>query len=241
MIIYPAMDLMGGKCVRLAQGRFDEATIYPVEPADALKAFANAGATWAHIVDLDGARDAAPRQHDFIADLARDAPLSLQVAGGFREPDHYARMFDAGIARLVVGSLAVSIPDMVRELIATYGGDRITLALDVNIVDNVPNVATRGWTEASGLSLWDVAARYSDARHLLITDIARDGMMTGPNAALVAEATRRLPHLEVQASGGVATLQDLTALAATGAAGAIVGKALWEGRIALSDAIRAGA
>lgn len=241
MIIYPAMDLMGGKCVRLAQGRFDDATTYPTEPSEALRAFADAGATWAHIVDLDGARDAAPRQHDFIADLARDATLNLQVAGGFREPAHYARMFDAGIARLVVGSLAVSKPDMVRDLIAAYGGDRITLALDVNIVDDVPVVATRGWTEASGLSLWDVAARYPDARHLLVTDIARDGMMTGPNAALVAEATRRLPHLAVQASGGVATLRDLTALAATGATGAIVGKALWEARFTLVEAIHGGA
>ncbi len=241
MIIYPAMDLMGGTCVRLAQGRFDDATTYPTEPAEALRAFADAGATWAHIVDLDGARDAAPRQHDFIADLARMAPLDLQVAGGFREPDHYARMFDAGIARLVVGSLAVSKPDRVRDLIATYGGDRITLALDVNIVDGVPVVATRGWTEASGLSLWDVAARYPDARHLLVTDIARDGMMTGPNVALVAQAAERLPHLAVQASGGVSSLEDLTALAGTRAAGAIVGKALWEARFTLEDAVHAGA
>ncbi len=241
MIVYPAMDLMGGRCVRLAQGRFDEATVYPTEPAEALHAFADAGATWAHIVDLDGARDAAPRQHDFIADLARDAPLALQVAGGFREPGHYARMFDAGVARLVVGSLAVSRPDMVRSLITTYGGDRITLALDVNIIHDVPIVATRGWTEASGLSLWDVAFRYPDARHILVTDIARDGMMTGPNTALVEEAAGRLPHLAVQASGGVSSLADLTALAATGAAGAIVGKALWEDRFTCREAIDAGA
>lgn len=240
MIIYPAMDLMAGRCVRLAQGRFDDVTVYPTEPADALKAFAKAGATWTHIVDLDGARDAAPRQHDFIADLARDAPLDLQVAGGFREPDQYARMFDAGVARLVVGSLAVNRPDMVRELFAIYGGDRITLALDVNILDGVPVVATRGWTEASGFSLWDVAARYPDARHLLVTDIARDGMMTGPNTALVQQAAARLPHLAVQASGGVSSLADLSALAATNASGAIVGKALWEARFTLAEAIDAG-
>lgn len=241
MIVYPAMDLMGGACVRLAQGRFDDATTYSADPADALRAFADAGATWAHVVDLDGARAGEPRQHDLIAELAASAPLSLQVAGGFREPGQVARMFDAGVARVVIGSLAVTDPDLVRGLIAEHGGERITLALDVNVVDGAPMVATRGWTQGSGLSLWDVAARFPDARHLLVTDIASDGMMRGPNLALVAIAMRRLPHLVVQASGGVSSLADVAALKAAGAPGAIVGRALWEGRIDLRQAIHAGA
>lgn len=242
MIIYPAMDLMDGTCVRLTQGRFDDATSYPAQPADALHAFKEAGAAWAHIVDLDGARAGTPVQHDLIARLAATAPLQLQVAGGFRQPADVARMLEAGVGRVVVGSLAVTDPDLVNHLIATHGGDRITLALDVNVAaDGTPMVATRGWTQVSGLSLWEVAADYPHARHLLVTDIARDGMMTGPNDALVIEAIRRLPHMAVQASGGVATLDDLTALAAAGAAGAIVGKALWEGRIDLAAAIEVGA
>lgn len=241
MIIYPAMDLMGGACVRLAQGRFDDATTYSADPADALRAFADAGAAWAHVVDLDGARVGEPRQHDLIAQLAASAPLKLQVAGGFREPAQVARMFDAGVARVVIGSLAVTDPDLVRGLIANNGGERITLALDVKIIDGAPMVATRGWTHGSGLSLWDVAARFPDARHLLVTDIASDGMMGGPNLALVTLAMRRLPHLAVQASGGVASLADIKALRAAGAPGAIVGRALWEGRIDLAEAIRAGA
>ena len=236
MILYPAMDLMGGSVVRLAQGRFDDATAYPADPAEALAGFAAAGARWAHVVDLDGARARAPVQHDLIAALARGAPLSLQVAGGVRSREHVVRLLDSGAARVVIGSLAVEDPDFVAALLGEFGGERITLALDVNVVGGVPMVATRGWTEASGRSLWEIAALYPEARHLLLTDIARDGMLAGPNFALLDEAVRRLPRLAVQASGGVSSLADLARL---GTDGAIVGKALWEGRIELAEAIRA--
>ena len=235
MIVYPAMDLLGGRCVRLSQGRFDAVTPYLVEPADALAGFAAAGATWAHVVDLDGARERSPRQHELIAQLARNAGLKLQVAGGFREREHLDLMFEAGVGRVVIGSLAVQQPETMREFIADYGGDRITLALDVNMVDNVPMVATAGWTETSGLSLWQVADLYPDARHLLVTDISRDGMMSGPNLDLLTEAVERLPHLAVQASGGIASLDDLRGLPT---AGVIIGKALWEQRFELAEAIR---
>lgn len=237
MIIYPAMDLLGGRCVRLSQGRFDAVTRYLTDPADALADFAASGADWAHVVDLDGARDRSPRQHELIATLARAAPLTLQVAGGFREREHLEMMFEAGVGRVVIGSLAVQQPSAVREYIADYGGDRITLALDVNMVDGVPMVATAGWAETSGLSLWEVADLYPGARHLLVTDIGRDGMMSGPNLGLLAEAVERLPHLAVQASGGVSSLDDLRALPT---AGAIVGRALWEQRFTLAEAIDAG-
>ncbi len=127
MIIYPAMDLMGGRVVRLAQGRFEDATTYPADPAEALAGFAEAGAQWAHVVDLDGARAGAPVQHDLIAVIAREAPLSLQVAGGFRSRDQIARMFEAGVGRVVIGSLAVKQPELVRAFLEEFGGDRITL------------------------------------------------------------------------------------------------------------------
>lgn len=234
MIVYPAMDLLGGRCVRLSQGRFDAVTRYLTDPADALAGFAAAGAAWAHVVDLDGARDRSPRQHGLIAQLARNASLKLQVAGGFRERAHLEEMFEAGVGRVVIGSLAVQQPAAVREFIADFGGERITLALDVNLVDGVPMVATAGWAETSGLSLWEVADLYPDARHLLVTDIGRDGMMSGPNVGLLAEAVARLPHLAVQASGGVSSLDDLRTLPT---AGVIVGKALWEQRFDLAEAI----
>jgi phosphoribosylformimino-5-aminoimidazole carboxamide ribotide isomerase len=230
---------MGGRVVRLAQGRFEEATTYEPDPADALAGFAEAGASWAHVVDLDGARAGAPVQHDLLAALARTTTLKLQVAGGFRTGEQLARMFDAGVARVVIGSLAVEDPDAATALFAAYGGERITLALDVRMEAGEPVVATRGWTEGSGRSLWDIAGLYPDARHLLVTDISRDGMLTGPNLDLIARTTAALPHLALQASGGVATLGDLRALRDAGAYGAIVGKALWEGRIALAEALDA--
>ena len=236
MIIYPAMDLMGGKVVRLAQGRFEDATTYPGDPAEALAAFAAAGATWAHVVDLDGARAGAAVQHDLLAGLAERASLKLQVAGGFRTWEQIARMFDAGVGRVVIGSLAVKQPELVQSFLREFGGERITLSLDVRLQGGTPFVATSGWTEDSGESLWQVAVAYPEARHLLLTDIGRDGMLAGPNFDLLEEAARRLPHLDIQASGGVSSLEDLRRLKMSGA---IIGKALWEGRIGLGEAIHA--
>ena len=190
MILYPAMDLMGGRVVRLAQGRFADATFYPADPAQALAAFAEAGAEWAHVVDLDGARAGAPVQHDLLCELARTAPLKLQVAGGFRTAGQIARVLDAGVERVVIGSLAVKQPELVRGFLERFGGERITLSLDVRLIDDTPMVATLGWTEDSGQSLWDIAALYPAARHLLITDIGCDGMLAGPNTQLIEEAAK---------------------------------------------------
>lgn len=234
MIIYPAMDLMDGRVVRLRQGRFDEATAYTDEPAAALGSFAEAGAQWAHVVDLDGARAGRPVQHEVIANLAAMGTLKLQVAGGFRERNQLARMLDAGVARTVIGSLAVKDPPRVNAFLDEFGPDRIALSLDVRIVDGTPMVAVSGWAEDSGLSLWDVATDFPKAKHLLLTDIGRDGMLEGPNFELYAEAGDRLPDKLIQASGGVSSLEDLERLSTDGA---IVGKALWEGRIQLQEAL----
>lgn len=234
MIIYPAVDLIGGEAVRLQQGRFNDVTRYPIVPSEALRQFADAGATWAHVVDLDGARAGRPMQCELIAKLAREAPLRVQAAGGYREGEQLERMFDAGVARIMVGSLAVRQPEMVRSWIDEFGSDRIGLSLDVRVNDGIPLVAVAGWTEDSGKSLWDVAADFPQARHLLVTDIGRDGMLGGPNVALYNKIVRRLPHVDVQASGGVSSLSDLERLPT---AGAIIGKALWEGRVSLTEAL----
>jgi phosphoribosylformimino-5-aminoimidazole carboxamide ribotide isomerase len=228
MIVYPAMDLIGGRPVRLRQGRFEDTTFYDEAPADALARFAAAGATWAHIVDLDGTRVGEPVQHQMIGSLARTTGLQLQVAGGIRSAGHVARLFEAGVARAVVGSLCVTRPDLVASMIDSFGPERITLALDVRVEDGMPTVAMHGWQAASGFDLWEVADRFPDARHLLLTDIGRDGMLQGPNFDLYREAAERLPHLAVQASGGISSAADIAQLRTDGA---IVGKALWEGRI----------
>jgi phosphoribosylformimino-5-aminoimidazole carboxamide ribotide isomerase len=236
MILYPAMDLMGGKVVRLRQGRFDDSTVYAADPAEALAEFAEAGAVWAHVVDLDGARAGKPVGHALIGRLAASAGLNLQVGGGFRTREQVAAMIDAGASRVVIGSLAVKQPELVRSFLAEFGGERITLSLDVRLDGGMPRVVTSGWTEESALSLWDAAALYPEARHILLTDIGLDGMLSGPNFDLLEEAAERLPAVQIQASGGVASLDDLRGLRS---AGAIVGKALWEGRFTLAEALDA--
>ena len=236
MILYPAMDLMGGEVVRLRQGRFDQATTYPTDPAQALDKFAAAGASWAHVVDLDGAKAGAPVQHDKIGQLACGSRLKLQVGGGIRTGVQIEQLLESGVARVVIGSLAVIQPQMVTAFFDRFGSDRLTLSLDIRLGNGVPVVVTSGWTRKSDLSLWDVAAAFPQARHLLLTDVGRDGMLEGPNFGLLDEAARRLPAAEIQASGGVSSLQDLRRLTTSGA---IVGKALWEGRFTLGEALDA--
>jgi phosphoribosylformimino-5-aminoimidazole carboxamide ribotide isomerase len=240
MILYPAIDLIEGRCVRLAQGDFERETRYDEEPAAALARFADEGATWAHIVDLDGAKAKEPRQHELLATLANSARLKLQVAGGVRSSDHVATLLDAGVSRVVVGSLAVNDPPAFTAMLDKFGPDQLTLALDVRIERKHAIVATHGWAEGSGQTLDHVLKLFPKVRNLLVTDIGRDGMLTGPNLPLIEAIVARWPQVALQASGGVATLADLTALARTGAAGAIVGKALWEGRFTVAEAINAG-
>ena len=234
MIIYPAMDLMGGEVVRLSQGRFDQATAYDSKPADALHKFADEGAQWAHVVDLDGARAREPLQHHLIAKLAGSTALKLQVGGGFRTREQVDAMLQSGVERVIVGSLAVTDPDLVNGWISEFGAQRIVLSIDVRMINGAPIVAVSGWSENSNATLWEVAARFPAARHLLLTDIGRDGMLEGPNFALSDEAVERLSGLRIQASGGISSIDDLRRLRTDGA---IVGKALWEGRFSLKDAL----
>ena len=242
MLIYPAVDLRGGVCVRLFQGRFDAVTTYDADPLARVAAFGEAGAEWVHVVDLDGAEAGAPRQHALIGELARAGGVRIQAGGGVRTADDVARLLDAGAGRVVVGSAAVRDPELVAGWLQRFGRDAITLALDVRVGGPEPEAVVHGWTEASGLSLWAVLQRLAaaSARHLLVTDVSRDGALTGPNVALMQEIVGRRPDLALQASGGVSSLEDLRALAATGAAAAIVGKALYEGRFTLEEAIGAG-
>lgn len=243
MIVYPAVDLIGGKCVRLSQGAFDRVTSYEATPAEALARYAEAGAQWAHVVDLDGAKAGAPQQHDLIASLAADAPLNIQAAGGVRTADHVRALLDAGVARVVIGSLAVENPEMVYGWLDSFGPESIALALDIRMTAAGPSVATRGWTEDSGRSLWDVGAAFAarGLKHMLITDIGKDGMMEGPNFALMREAKATLPTIGLIASGGVRGADDIRQVKADGLAGAIVGKALWDGALSVKEAVDAGA
>ena len=237
MILLPAIDLIAGRCVRLAQGDFDRETSYSNDPAAALADFAAGGAEEAHLVDLDGARAGEPRQHELFIALAKSAIVRMQVAGGFRTADQVARVLDAGVARVVIGSLALSDAAAFTVMLDRFGPDRLTLALDVNLEGERAMVATHGWATGSGRTLDDVLGDFPAVRHLLVTDIARDGMLTGPNVALMRSILVAFPKVELQASGGVSDLADVAALTATGAARAIVGKAIWEGRFTVAEGV----
>jgi phosphoribosylformimino-5-aminoimidazole carboxamide ribotide isomerase len=240
MIIYPAIDLRQGNCVRLSQGRFDQVTVYRDDPLAVAQDFAAAGASWLHIVDLDGAKDGSAAQTALITHIAADSGLKVQTGGGIRSESQIDAYLNGGIARVVIGSLALTNAGLVSAWLDQFGRDRIVLALDVKpAADGSWHVATHGWQKDSGRTLFAVIDEYgaTNLRHLLCTDVARDGLLAGPNAALYGEIRSAYPSLEVQASGGVASLDDLLALKATGVAGAVVGKALYEGRISLREAL----
>ncbi len=243
MILYPAIDLINGECVRLAQGRFDAVTRYDSDPFKRLSLFNDEHAQWIHVVDLDGAKFGAPRQHELIGRLAAASKARIQTGGGVRSREHVSTLLDAGVAAVVVGSAAVKTPDDVRGWLSHFGKDRITLALDVlPTADGGFDAALHGWVEGSGISLWDVLDYYpaNTAHRILVTDVSRDGMLQGPNMALMRALRQKRPDLEIQASGGVRSIEDLYDLKALGVHGAIVGKAIYEGLIDLKAALNVG-
>ncbi|MNS58582.1 1-(5-phosphoribosyl)-5-[(5-phosphoribosylamino)methylideneamino] imidazole-4-carboxamide isomerase [compost metagenome] len=241
MIVYPAIDLKDGVCVRLMHGRFDQVTRYDEVPAARLAAFASEGATWVHVVDLDGAEAGRAMQHSLIGELAASVAVKIQSGGGVRSEADVERLLEAGVSRVVVGSLAVTKSDEVLAWLDRFGSERITLALDVKYEDGVPVPALKGWTQSAGVDLWSVLERYPSEllTHVLMTDVGRDGALTGPNLDLLGEALRRRPELKLQASGGVAALADLIAARDLGCDGAIVGRAIYEGRFTAAEALKA--
>lgn len=243
MLIYPAIDLKAGVCVRLMHGRFDQVTQYDEQPAARLTAFVAEGAEWIHIVDLDGAEAGQAMQHELIGELAKAIDVKIQSGGGVRSRDDVAKLLASGVDRVVIGSLAVTRPHDVSGWLGEFGPERITLALDVKIEDGVPVPALKGWTQSAGVDLWTALDRYPKGafKHVLVTDVGRDGALTGPNLELLAEIRRRRPDLVLQASGGVSSLDDLSAVKALGCNGAIVGRALYENRFTLPEAIAAAA
>lgn len=234
MELIPAMDLRGGRVVRLLRGDFDAETRYEITPAELYAAYARAGARRLHVVDLDGARDGQAGNRRLVAELAAIGTLQIQCGGGLRAARAVQALLATGVQRAVIGSAAVGEPGEVREWLDEFGADRLVLALDVRLdADDIPRVATHGWREQSGLALWEVLAGYEGAglRHVLCTDVSRDGALAGPNLALYREALARFPAIRWQASGGIRDAGDLAALAGLGMTAAVSGKALLEGRI----------
>lgn len=240
MILYPAIDLRGGRVVRLTEGKFDQEKSYGDDPLAVAKDFAASGATWLHVVDLDGAKDPTKRQTDLVEQIARGSRLRMQTGGGIRDDSQIAALLAAGAQRVIVGSVAVKQPALVRDWLKKFGAEKIILSPDVRLdADGTPRVAAAGWQESTGVALDDFLRGFLGAGlvHILCTDISRDGKLTGPNVSLYAALTRKFPTLKIQASGGVSSLEDLRALKDTGANGAIVGRALYEKKFTLKEAL----
>lgn len=233
MLLIPAIDLRGGRCVRLHQGDFEAETRYEVGPQELADRYRALGATWLHVVDLDGAREGTQPNRATILELAAQGGVKLQVGGGIRDATAVETMLDAGVARVVIGSAAVTQPAQVRRWLRRFGAEALVLAFDVRLAqDGIPRCAIHGWRDDTGLPLWQAVESYraEGLRHVLCTDIGRDGALSGPNLHLYKESARRYPHILWQASGGVRDAADLYGLAATGATAAVSGRALLEQR-----------
>ncbi len=238
MQLIPAIDLLNGRCVRLLKGDFDAQTHYEAAPGELLIRYRKLGAGWLHVVDLNGARGDADYDNRAIIHTLAGQGIRLQVGGGLRDRAAVENLLAAGVARAVIGSAAITNAAAVREWLAYFGGDALTLAFDIRVApDGTPFVSTHGWRERSSLTLWDAMELYDTAplRHVLCTDVDRDGALSGPNVALYREAMRRYPRVQWQASGGVRDGIDLHELALVKVAGAISGKALLDGRISAAE------
>ncbi len=230
MILYPAIDLKDGECVRLVQGDMNKATVFNQDPAAQALEFQKAGFSWIHVVDLNGAVEGRPVNADAVARIVAATALPVQLGGGIRDPASVERWLGEGVSRIVLGTLALRDPETTKVLCARYPG-KIAVGIDAR----GGRVAVEGWTEVSDLTAVDLARRFEDAgaAAVIYTDIDRDGTLTGPNLQATADLAEAL-STPVIASGGVSCLDDLVALkelAATGVEGVIVGRALYDGRV----------
>jgi phosphoribosylformimino-5-aminoimidazole carboxamide ribotide isomerase len=240
-MIIPALDLIDGKIVRLYQGDYAQKTIYGDDPQAQFKAYYEQGGHWLHLVDLDGAKDTSARQLDVIRKLLANVPAKIQIGGGVRSEQDVKDLLDAGAERVVVGSTAVKDPEMVAGWMQIYGPEHIVLALDINIDANgQKRVAVSGWQEDSGVTIEELVAIYEKVglKHVLCTDISKDGTLQGSNVSLYTELCAQYPNIDWQSSGGIGSLDDIKALTNTGVAGVIVGRALLEGKFTVEEAIQ---
>jgi phosphoribosylformimino-5-aminoimidazole carboxamide ribotide isomerase len=233
LTIYPAIDMRGGNCVRLLQGDYDKETIYGDSPFDMARAFAVDGAEWIHMVDLDGAKDGKRVNDLFVIEAAKNLNVNVQIGGGIRSEADILHYLENGITRVIIGSIAVSNPEFAIDMIQKYGR-QIVVGIDAKN----GYVATHGWLNTSEVKAVELSKRFADAgaETFIFTDIATDGTLSGPNIAAVCEMAE-VTGKTVIASGGVSSLADLRALNAEGVKGAIVGKALYENRFTLKEAL----
>lgn len=240
MIIYPAIDLRKGKCVRLYQGDYQRETIYSADPFAMAKEFVAAGTPWLHIVDLDGAKNPAQNQSALITELIKVNNVYVQTGGGVRTKSQVKNLLDHGAKRVIIGSMAVTNRVEVAQWFTYFGTERLVLALDVIInVNNQPMVSVNAWQNISEYTLYDLIDFYNRVglTHLLCTNITLDGTLNGPDYALYDLLLKKYPSLMLQASGGIQSLLDITQLSKKKLAGAIIGRALYEKKFTLPEVL----
>lgn len=237
MRIYPAIDLMSGKCVRLNQGCFASRKIYSDSPVSMAKEFMRLGAKYLHLVDLDGAKQGCLQQLTLIKKVLSISDLRIQVGGGIKNKNTIEQLLSAGADRVVIGTLAVTDPKQVVKWLQEYGPDKIVLALDVRFVEGIPLIATSGWQSHSILSLWQLLRFYATyAKHYLCTDISSDGLLEGPNLALYQQWQQQFPNVSYLVSGGIRSIDDIDLCAKLNQVeGVIVGTAIYENKINLAE------
>jgi len=233
--VYPAVDISGGRCVRLLQGLFGSETVYSEDPAEVAASFCRAGAAWLHIVDLDGARTGEPQNRDLLLEVVRAAECPVQASGGVRSAADVEQLLAAGAARVVLGTVAIEDPGAIAELCRVHG-ERMAVSLDAR----GGLLQSHGWTVGTGTSVLEVVAEVSGlgAWGFVYTNVERDGTMAGPDLEGL-QAVLDATALPVIASGGISSLEEVRAVAKVGAAGAIVGRALYEGTFTIREAIEA--
>jgi phosphoribosylformimino-5-aminoimidazole carboxamide ribotide isomerase len=234
MILYPAIDIMGGRCVRLSQGDFARATEYSADPAEQAAEWERLGAEYIHVVDLDGARHGESRNDACIRSVTASVSVPVQSGGGIRSMNDIERRMSCGVSRVILGTAAVRDPELVRDVAREFGGG---IAVGVDARDGV--AAVEGWGSSGAVTVMELCARMRDAgvKVIIHTDIARDGMMTGPNLE-ASKAIVELNWFDVIVSGGVASMDDLHGARGIGAGGAVIGRALYNGAISLEEALR---
>lgn len=233
MRILPAIDIIDGKCVRLTQGDYAQKKVYNENPVEVAKQFEEAGLKYLHLVDLDGAKAGKVINWNVVESINRETSLTVDFGGGIKTESEIERLLTAGVSQINLGSIAVKEKEKVFSWIKTFGADKIILSADVNNEE----IAIHGWQSNSGLNLFDLVREYLEngIRYVTCTDIQTDGMLKGPNTGLYEKLIKHFPTLKVVASGGVSSLDDIIRLKKSGVDGAIVGKAIYEQRIQVTD------
>ncbi|ECH3697079.1 1-(5-phosphoribosyl)-5-[(5-phosphoribosylamino)methylideneamino]imidazole-4-carboxamide isomerase [Campylobacter coli] len=237
-MIIPALDLIDGQVVRLVKGDYEQKKVYKYDPLEKFREYENAGATWLHLVDLSGAKDPNKRQLTLIEKLANEVSVNLQVGGGIRTKEEIQALLDCGVKRVVIGSLAITNPTLCVEILQHFGSEAIVLALDTILKEDYM-IAINAWQDTSDKRLLEVLEFYNikGLKHILCTDISRDGTMQGSNTELYELIHKNFPKIHTQASGGVASLEDLKKLKGI-CSGVIVGKALLDGVFSVEEGIQ---